>query len=205
MLRPDLCVVSLCCCCGCGCGCVVCVVWCVGVVCRCGQDFRGGLAKTPPKFHEKTTKKRRKNENSGGKFWATQPSGPLRGTPLRRTAQNFALFFSLLPSFLFFLSLWGSSRGVWWCLKRRCQMCTFGLSGYRVKPRRLLHNVKNNFTIDLPPIRLPKKSMTICCKFCLHAKKNSNTTEIPRDDASLSHLRNPHLLALTFSGLLLCC
>ena len=32
-------------------------------------------------------------------------------------------------------------------------------------------------------------------------KKASNTTEIPRDDAP-SHLRDPHLLALTFSGLL---
>ena len=166
---------------------VVCVVWCVGVVCRCGQGFRGGLAKTPPKFHEKTPRKEERMKivagegKESGKFWATHPSGPLRGTPLRRTAQNFALFFSLLPSFLFFFSLSGGLLvEVWWCLKRRCQLCTFGLSGYRVKPQRLLHNVNNNFTSDLPPTRLPKKSMTIYCKFCLHPEKklehNRNST-----------------------------
>ena len=52
----------------------------------------------------------------------------------------------------------------------------FGLPGCRVKPRR------------------------ICA--CIQ-KKNSNTTEIPREDALPSS--GPHLLALTFSGCCLCC
>ena len=52
-------------------------------------------------------------------------------------------------------------------------MCTFGLTGCRVKPRWLLQNVKNNCTIALPPIRLPKKSMTNNCKFCLYPGKKS--------------------------------
>ena len=62
---------------------------------------------------------------------------PLHWTPLCRTAQNFALF-SLPPPFLFFSpSLVGLFvvGGVF--ENRDPQMCTFGLSGCRVKPRRL--------------------------------------------------------------------
>ena len=99
--------------------------------------------------------------------------GPNHWTALRRTAQNFALFFFSLsrpqfrsffslsgwsfPVFFlplegrlvsFFLSLWGSSRVLLSLTGGRFvefggvfegvdpQMCTFGLSGCRVKPRR---------------------------------------------------------------------
>ena len=79
---------------------------------------------------------------------------PLRQTapppdrPLRRTAQNFALFFpSPTPIFIFF-SLQVSSRvffplsggllvEFWWCFGRSGpQMCLFSPSGCPVKPRR---------------------------------------------------------------------
>ena len=61
------------------------VVWCVGAVCV--QNFLGcvqnlGVPDSPPP------------------------------DPLRRTAQNFALFFHFPPLFSLFFSLWGSSRGI---------------------------------------------------------------------------------------------
>ena len=68
-----------------------------------------------------------------GVFRASPPD------PLHRTAQNFALF---LPSpatvfILFSLSCWSSSLNFGGVFEDRDpQMCTFGLSGYRVKPRR---------------------------------------------------------------------
>ena len=143
----------------CGVSLLCCGVVCVGAVCV--QNFRGcvqnwALPKLP----------------SAG----PPPDSHLRRTPLRRTAQNFALFSlsrrkirSFLPSLgVVSLNFGGVIEG------RDPQMCTFGLSGCRVKPRRLLQNVKNNFTIDLPPrIRLSKKSMTNCCKFCLRPEKKS--------------------------------
>ena len=51
-------------------------------------------------------------------------------------AQNFALFFPLPPQFCFFLlSFLGPFVEFWWCLQHRGpEMCTFGLSGCRVKP-----------------------------------------------------------------------
>ena len=158
--NPLCCVVCRCCCC---CG----VVWC-GVSVRCVFKIFVGASK----------------------IWALPltPRLSLRRTPLRRTAQNFARFFpSPAPIFALFFSLSGGLLvEFWWCLKRRCQLCTFGLTGCRVKPRWLLQNAKNNFTIDLLPIRLPKKSMTNYCKICLYPrKKASNTTEIPRDDTAL--------------------
>ena len=64
----------------------------------------------------------------------------LRRTTLRRTAQNFALFFSLSRSIfaLFCLSLGVFSLNFGGCCQGwDPQMCTFGLSGCRVKPRRL--------------------------------------------------------------------
>ena len=65
---------------------------------------------------------------------------PLGRTPLRRTAQNFALFF---PSPATIVTLFCLSLGVFsWNFGgvfegRDPQMCTFGLSGCRVKPQRL--------------------------------------------------------------------
>ena len=64
---------------------------------------------------------------------------PLRRTPLRRTAQNFALFFHSPATvfILFSLSCWSFSLNFGGVFEDRDpQMCTFGLSGCRVKPRR---------------------------------------------------------------------
>ena len=71
-------------------------------------------------------------------FWARR-TAPSAGRPLRRTAQNIALFF-LSPAGNFILSvfLWGSTRGILMVFLKAgaLKMCTFGLSGCRVKPRR---------------------------------------------------------------------
>ena len=57
------------------------------------------------------------------------PDTSSTGHPLRRTAQNFALF-SLPHPFSFFLSLTVCLLVEFWCLNHRDpQMCTFGLSG----------------------------------------------------------------------------
>ena len=78
-------------------------------------------------------------------------TGPPPPTPLRRTAQNFAPFFPSPTLFALSVSLSGGLFvEFWWCLKRRCQLCTFGLTGCRVKPGGFLQNVRNNLTIDLP-------------------------------------------------------
>ena len=77
---------------------------------------------------------------------------PCPGPPLRWTSSTalpkISRFFPLSIFAFFFFSLWGSSRvffalsggllvELWWCLKHRDpQMCTFGLSGCRVQPRR---------------------------------------------------------------------
>ena len=68
-------------------------------------------------------------------------SGPLRRTPLRRTpsAGPPTLFFSLSRNsfILFSLSWWSFSLNFGGVFEDRDpQMCTFGLSGCRVKPRR---------------------------------------------------------------------
>ena len=63
---------------------------------------------------------------------------PLHWTPLRRTAQNFALFLPFPATVSLFLCLSGCLLvEFWWCFEgRNPEMCTFGLSGCRVKPRR---------------------------------------------------------------------
>ena len=66
---------------------------------------------------------------------AQMGGGPKGGRP------KISRFFpSLAPIFVLFLSFSGGLLvEFWWCLKRRDpQMCTFGLSGCRVKPRWLL-------------------------------------------------------------------
>ena len=109
-----LCCCVLCCCCVvlllCCCCCVVCVWW----VCS-GPLRRTALRRTALR------------------------RTALRRTALRRTAQNFALFFpSPAPVFIFFsLSCWSFSLNFGGVFEDRDpQMCTFGLSGCRVKPRR---------------------------------------------------------------------
>ena len=59
----------------------------------------------------------------------------------RRRAQNFAFFFPSPAPISLFFSLSGGLVEFWWCLKRRGpEMCTFGLSGCRVKPWRIKKN-----------------------------------------------------------------
>ena len=66
------------------------------------------------------------------------PGTALPGTALPGTAQNFALFFpSPAAKFVLFFLSGCLLVEFWWCLKcRDPQMCTFGLSDCRVKPRR---------------------------------------------------------------------
>ena len=84
------------------------------------------------------------------RFWGLSygpfPPSPPPDRPLRRTTQNFALFFFPLSAGNFILSsLSGGLLEFWWCLKRRSsQMCPFGLSDKRVKPRR--HRSRHCFT-----------------------------------------------------------
>ena len=96
----------------CGVSLLCCVVlWCVGAVCATFSWVRPKFGRSPP---------------------PDPRLPPLRRTPLRRTAQNVALC-SLSRSH--FRSFSGSLLvEFWWCLKRRCQLCTFGLTGCRVKP-----------------------------------------------------------------------
>ena len=101
-------LLSVCCCC-------VLLLLCVGVGCWCWCGYFGPsgspLAPNPP---------------------ADLPARTvLLWTTLRRTAQNFALFFPLPPPFLLFLSLSGCLLvDFWWCLKRRDRpMSTFGVLG----------------------------------------------------------------------------
>ena len=151
----------------------------------------------PESHHQNSTKRPpkrgRKNENSGRgrkkkreifgpppfeppSFGAPASGAPPPDPPLRRPAQNFVLFSLSDSIFALFLSLSGGLLvEFWWCLKRRCQLCTFGLTCCRVKPR-----CKTTRTIlqkICPP--LPKKSKTKDCKLHKIQKKTSNTTEIP--------------------------
>ena len=109
------------------------------------------------------------------------PTGPpfrrtaLRRTALRRTAQNFALFFPLPLPFSFFFSLSGvfswNFGGVF--EGRDPQMYTFGLSGCRVKPRRLRKRTKmgaggkkaRNF--GPPTLRGPPFGVCVCVCSCV--------------------------------------
>ena len=110
---------------------------CCGVVCRCGVCSRFFVG--------------------ASKIWALRrtpaPHFPSAGPPLPGPPKISPFFPLSRPHFRSFsLSLGVCSVEFWWCLKRQDpQMFTFGLSGCRVKPQRLLQNVKNNFTIDLAP------------------------------------------------------
>ena len=82
-------------------------------------------------------------EGWGFEGWRAQPrksrapkgGGPKGGGPKFR-----AFFFPVPPQNSFFSSLSGGLLvEFWWCLKRRGPVCTFGLSGCRVKPRHQVH------------------------------------------------------------------
>ena len=68
-------------------------------------------------------------KGGGPKGGGPKGGGPKGGGPKGGGAQNFALFFPLLPQNSFFSSLSGGLLvEFWWCLKRRgAQMCTFGV------------------------------------------------------------------------------
>ena len=121
---------------------------------------------------------------------------PFRGPPFPWTAQNFTLLFPLPPSFSFFSSLSGGLLVEFWsCLKRRDPLlCTFGLSGCRVKPRRQhntptthntqntqhtqphnTHNTHKNTHTQTQHSREPKRAH-------LRVPAFKNTTKIPRED-----------------------
>ena len=143
-----LCVVVCCCVCVC-CWCVVGVLlvccWCVvGVLLVCCW-FGPSLPTLDP------------------------PPLPYAGPPLRRTAQN-VFFFSPSPApiFAFFVSLGVFSSNCGGVFEGRSpQMCPFGLSGCRVKPRLLW-----GFT------RQPENSKRAHLSFPAF----KNTTKIPRKD-----------------------
>ena len=75
-----------------------------------------------------------------GCCWFGLPWTTFRRTPppLDRTAQNFALFLPFPATVSLFLCLSGCLLvEFWWCFEgRNLEMCTSGLSGCRVKPRR---------------------------------------------------------------------
>ena len=101
--------------------------------------------------------------------------GPSAGPP-SAGQPTISPFFPSPASILAFFSLWGSSHGIFGGV---------GNVGACLKSRWLLQSVKNNFTLICPPIRLPKKSMTNYCKFCLYPEQKPRTqpNEIPREDA----------------------
>ena len=64
--------------------------------------------------------------------------------------------------------------------------------------------IQNNFTIDLlPPLDFRKINDQSFTNFvCIQKKPQTQLNEIPRENAPTSHVRDPHLLVLTVSGLL---
>ena len=121
---------------------VWCVVWC-GVVCVCavwrGCWFHGFMVWG---FTCGCWFGRVRDRPSEDRPSPDRPSRdrPSPGPPFPWTAQNFALFFSLsrrkVRSFLPSLGVFSWNFGGF-CEDRDPQMYTFGLSGCRVKPRRL--------------------------------------------------------------------
>ena len=99
------------------------------------------------------------------------PGPPFPEPPFPWTAQNFALFSPSRPIFALFVSLGVFSLNFGgFCEDRGPQMCTFGLSGCRVEPRRLL---------GLPGLHTTTRELQTCT---LEPPGASNTTKIPRED-----------------------
>ena len=106
--------------------------------------------------------------------------GPFRGTTLRRTtlrptAQNFALFFSLPPQFSFSLLGVLSLNFVGVFEGGNPEMCTFGLSGCRVKPRRPHQTGPPGLAHDSP--RTPNVHISGPRRF----KHHKNSTKRPQE------------------------
>ena len=154
-----VCCVFLCCCVLCCC-CVVVVVCCVLCCCCCCVCvvgvFRASLPDPPPPDLPPPD---------------LPPPDPPPPDPLRRTAQNFALFFPSPATvfILFSLSCWSFSLNFGGVFEDQDpQMCTFGLSGCRVKPRRphqtgppgLAHDSRENSKrarLSAPALQTPPK------------------------------------------------
>ena len=110
------------------------VVWCVGAVCVCVQDFRGCVQDFGPHPHfwgpthfsgaHELVKKRNKHLSGHRRV-----GGPKRSR----------FFFLLPPQFFFISSSWGSFRGIW-VVFEATGPCNARLEflGCRVKPRRFL-------------------------------------------------------------------
>ncbi len=101
-------------------------------------------------------------------------------TPSHFSPQNVALFLPFPATVSLFLCLslgvFSWNFGVVFFLKRRDpQMCTFGLTSCRVKPRRLLQNVKNIFTINLLPGQTSEKVNDQLLQILLVSKKQRRT------------------------------
>ena len=129
---------------------VCCVVLCCGVSVRCVFKF----FVVRPRF---------------GRFPSAGPPPPDR-PKFRFFSLSRHYFHSFFLLGVFSWNFGGVIEG------RDPQLCTFGLTGCRVKPRQLLQNVKNNFTIDLlsPPLPLDfrKSQWSIVTNFaCIQKKK----------------------------------
>ena len=147
--------------------CVVCVVNVVCVLCGVGAVWLGFL------FH-------------GFMEWGFtcgcwfQSFGlvmcPWTALPWKALLLDRPKFRSFFPSpaskFVLFSSLCGSSRGILVVFfeGREAQMCAFGLSGCRVKPRRLSGPHSGVPTLRAPPLGAPPCGLTLCGPKIQHPK-----------------------------------
>ena len=185
----------------------------------------------PPKFYEKTPRERKRAKMGAGEgkkgeiLGCPAEGGPRGGSPKAGVPkgggpegwggpkggcpEDFALFFPSPATIFILSSSWGSFRGIFGGVieGRDPQMCTFGLTGCRVKPRWLLQNVKNNFTIDLPSPQDFRKINDQSLQILVVSRKKKPRTqpnEIPREDAS-PHLHCFWVVVCAVCNLLLVC
>ena len=99
---------------------------------------------------------------------------PRRVEPRRVGGPKFRAFFPSSATIFFLLSLsWGPFVEFWWCLKRwGPEMCTFGLSDCRVKPRR-------PHQTGPPGFHTTARELQTCI---FEGPGASNTTKIQRED-----------------------
>ena len=99
------------------------------------------------------------------------PSGPLRGTLPPPDLPKFRSFFPLpVPFRSFSVSHCVSSHGI--LVVFEASVPTVHVWAHGRNPGGFCKMSRTIFAIDLPPIRLPKKSMTNYCKFCLYPEKS---------------------------------
>ena len=144
------------------CGCVVkvwccVVVWCVGAVCSKFSWVRPKFGRSPDSPPPDPSPD------------STSSAGPSSTGPPSAGPPKISLFFSLSRhNFHSFFLSWGSFRGILVVVEGRDpQKCMFGLSGCRVKPRRLWGRPGSTRQLQT-------------CTFVRPGA--SNTTKIPRED-----------------------